>query len=67
MSSDKRCKAAIDLDGWYDHIIGMQPLGKPLLLIFGSKSIEIAEPTADYLKRKEITREQYYEREKSIN
>lgn len=64
--TDKLCKAAIDLDGWYDHVIGQEPLHKPLLLMFGSKSLEITEPTAEYLKRKKLTREQYYEREKKI-
>lgn len=65
--SDKRCKAAIDLDGWYDHVIGQEPLHKPLLVMFGSKSLEVTEPTAEYLKRKELTRDEYYEREKKIN
>ncbi len=64
--SDNRCKAAIDLDGWYDHIIGQEPINKPLLLVFAEKSIEVTEPTPEYLKRKELTREQYYEREKNI-
>ena len=64
--TDKRCKAAINLDGWYDHVIGQEPINKPLLLVFAEKSIEVAEPTPDYLKRKELTREQYYEREKTI-
>ncbi len=63
---DNRCKAAANLDGWYDHVIGHEPLKQPLLLMFGSKSIEVAEPTLDYLKRKELTREQYYERERKI-
>ena len=63
---DDRCKAAVDLDGWYDHIIAHEPLKKPLLLIFGSKSIEISEPTPEYLKRKELSREQYFEREQKI-
>lgn len=64
--SDKRCKAAINLDGWYDHIIKPEPLDVPLLVMFGEKSIEISEPTQDYLMRKQLTREQYYEREKTI-
>lgn len=64
--SDNRCKTAIDLDGWYDHAIGQEPINKPLLLIFAEKSIEVTEPTPEYLKRKELTREQYYEREKNI-
>lgn len=64
--SDMRCKLAADLDGWYDHIIGNEPLDKPLLLLFGSKSVEVAEPTPEYLKRKEITRQQYFEREEKI-
>jgi len=64
--TDNRCKAAADLDGWYDHVIGNEQLKKPLLLMFGSKSIEVSEPTPEYLKRKEITREQYYEREQKI-
>ena len=63
---DNRCKAAIDLDGWYDQVIGQEPINKPLLLVFAEKSIEVSEPTPEYLKRKEITREQYYEREKNI-
>lgn len=64
--ADTRCKAAIDLDGWYDQVIGQEPINKPLLLIFGSKSIEVSEPMPDYLKRKELTREHYFEREKVI-
>ena len=63
---NNRCKAAINLDGWYDHVIGQEPINKPLLLIFAEKSIEVTEPTPEYLKRKELTREQYYEREKNI-
>lgn len=64
--SDNSCKAAVDLDGWYDHVIGHEPINKPLLLLFGSKSVEIGEPTDEYLKRKEITREQYFQREQKI-
>ena len=64
--NDNRCKAAIDLDGWYDEVIGHKPINKPLLLVFASKSIEVTEPTPEYLKRKELTREQYYKREKNI-
>lgn len=64
--NNDRCKAAADLDGWYDDIIGHEPFKKPLLLLFGSKSVEISEPTPEYLKRKELTREQYYEREHAI-
>lgn len=64
--SDNRCKAAIDLDGWYDQAIGEEPINKALLLIFGSKSLEIGEPTPEYLKRKELTNEQYFEREEAI-
>lgn len=64
---DDRCKATIDLDGWYDHVIGPEPIGKPLLLIFAEKTIEVSEPTPEYLKRKELTREQYFEREKNID
>ena len=64
--TDTRCKAAINLDGWYDHVIKPEPLDKPLLLVFAEKSIEVTEPTPEYLKRKELTREQYYEREKNI-
>ncbi len=64
--SDNRCKAAVDLDGWYDHIIGHEPLKKPLLLMFGAKSVEVSEPMPEYLKRKGITREQYFEREQNI-
>lgn len=60
---DNRCKAAVDLDGWYDHVIGQEPINKPLLLIFAEKTIEVSEPNAEYLKRKELTREQYFERE----
>lgn len=63
---DHRCGAAIDLDGWYDQTIGDQPINKPLLLLFGSKSLEVSEPSAEYLKRKELTRDQYFEREKNI-
>lgn len=65
--NDNRCKAAIDLDGWYDHAIGQEPLNKPLLLIFAEKTIEVSEPSPEYLKRKELTREQYFEREKNID
>jgi len=64
--NDNRCKAAIDLDGWYDQAIGQEPINKPLLLVFAEKSIEVTEPTPEYLKRKETTLEQYYEREKNI-
>lgn len=64
--SDDRCKAAADLDGWYDHVIGQEPLKQPLLLMFGSKSIERGEPTTEYLQIKGITREQYFEREQKI-
>ncbi len=60
---DDRCKAAVDLDGWYDHVIAHEPVNKPLLLVFGSKSVEISEPTPEYLKRKQITREAYFQRE----
>lgn len=63
---DTRCKAAANLDGWYDHVIGYEPMSTPLLLMFGSKSIEVSEPTPEYLKRKNFTREQYYERERKI-
>jgi dienelactone hydrolase len=63
---DERCKAAVDLDGWYDHVIGQEPIEKPLLLLFGQKSIEVAEPSAEYLQRKELTRDQYFEREANI-
>lgn len=64
--NDVRCRAAIDLDGWYDHVIGKEPIHKPLLLIFAEKTIEISEPTPKYLQQKELTREQYFEREKNI-
>lgn len=60
------CKGAIDLDGWYDQCIGDEPLKQPLLLIFGSESLEVTEPTLEYLARKELTRELYYEREATI-
>lgn len=63
---EDRCKAAANLDGWYDHIIGHEPLHKPLLLIFGSESIAVTEPTTAYLKRKGLTRGQYFERERKI-
>lgn len=63
---DKRCKAGVDLDGWYDQAIGHEPLQQPLLLMFGSKSLEVTEPSTEYLKRKELTRERYYEREQNI-
>lgn len=63
---DERCKVAADLDGWYDHVIGQEPIKKPLLLLFGEKSIEVSEPSAEYLQRKELTREQYFEREQKI-
>ena len=62
----QECKGAIDLDGWYDQCIGDEPLQQPLLLIFGSESLEVTEPTLEYLARKELTREQYYEREAAI-
>lgn len=64
---DNRCKAAINLDGWYDHVIGNEPIKRPLLLLFAEKSLEISEPTSEYLKRKSLTREQYFEREKNIS
>jgi len=64
--TDDRCKAAIDLDGWYDHVIGHEPINKPLLLVFAEKSLEVDEPTPEYLQRKELTREDYYEREQNI-
>ena len=63
---DKRCKAGVDLDGWYDQAIGHEPLQQPLLLMFGSKSLEVTELSTEYLKRKELTRERYYEREQNI-
>lgn len=65
--TDSRCKAAIDLDGWYDHIIGLDPIKKPLLLLLASKSREVLEPSPEYLKRKQLTREQYFERERKID
>ncbi|GMU19756.1 MAG: esterase [Candidatus Babeliales bacterium] len=64
--ADTRCKAAINLDGWYDQVIGHEPIKQPLLLIFAEKSLEVIEPTPEYLKRKELTRDQYFEREKNI-
>jgi predicted dienelactone hydrolase len=63
---DKRCKAAVNLDGWYDHIITSTPLAVPLLMMFGEKSIEIIEPSQEYLQRKELTKEQYFAREDAI-
>lgn len=63
---DNRCKAAINLDGWYDHIISPTPLATPLLMLFGQASTEITEPTPDYLKQKGLTKEQYYARERAI-
>lgn len=64
---DSRCKAAINLDGWYDHVIGWEPLKVPLLMLFaGAEPTEISEPTAEYLKRKHLTREQYFDRERTI-
>lgn len=63
---DKRIKACIDLDGWYDHIISTKPLPVPLLLMFAQESITITEPTADYLKRKQENREQYFDRMHAI-
>jgi len=65
--NDVRCKAAINLDGWYDHIIGAEPIQQPLLLLFGSKSIEVVEPTAEYLKKKQLTKELYFECEQKIS
>ncbi|MBA3954612.1 hypothetical protein H0X48_04815 [Candidatus Dependentiae bacterium] len=65
--TDTRCKAAIDLDGWYDQVIGQEPINKPLLLMFGSKSLEVTEPTPEYLKRKELSRDRYFEREEKSN
>lgn len=64
--NDNRCKAVIDLDGWYDQVIGYEPLKQPTLLIFGSKSVKVSEPTAEYLKRKELSREEYFKREQNI-
>ncbi len=64
---DNRCKAAINLDGWYDHVIGWEPLKVPLLMLFaGAEATEITEPTEEYLKRKQLTREQYFDRERTI-
>lgn len=64
---DKRCKAAVDLDGWFDQAIEWEPLNVPLLLMFaGKEPTDIEEPTARYLQRKGLTREQYIEREKRI-
>lgn len=63
---EDRCRAAANLDGWYDYIIGHEPLHKPLLLMFGSESIAITEPTAEYLKRKGLTRDEYFEQERKI-
>jgi len=63
---DHRIKACIDLDGWYDHIIGNTPIEQPLLLMFGSKTIEVTEPTAEYLTRKQLSRDEYYAREEKI-
>ncbi len=63
---DKRCKAIVDLDGWYDHVIGHEPLNTQLLLMFGQTEELTKEPTPEYLERKNITREQYYERERTI-
>ncbi len=64
--TDKRIKACVDLDGWYDHIIGSKPLSAPLLLMWAEKSREITEPTAEYLKRKQETKEQYYARQNAV-
>lgn len=64
--ADDRCKACADLDGWYDHIIMPQPLKIPLLLLFGQKSLEVTEPSPEYLQRKRLTHEQYYKRERTI-
>lgn len=63
---EPRIKACINLDGWYDHVIGWEPMNVPTLLLFGSESREVSEPTQEYLERKQLTREQYYEREKRI-
>ncbi len=65
--SNKQCKAVIDLDGWYDQIIKPEPIGTPTLLLFAEKSREISEPTEEYLKRKQLTKEQYYTREREID
>ena len=64
--SDKHCKAVVNLDGWYDQVIGYEPFTTPTLLLFGQTKEATAEPTAEYLKRKNLTREQYYERERTI-
>lgn len=63
---DKRCKAIINLDGWYDQVIGYEPLTTPMLLLFEQPEEIIEEPTPEYLKRKNLTREEYYERERNI-
>ncbi len=47
-------------------MIGHEPINKPLLLVFAEKSLEVSEPTPEYLKRKELTREGYFERERTI-
>lgn len=64
--TEPRIKACVDLDGWYDHVIGWEPMKVPTLLLFGSISREVSEPTKEYLERKQLTREQYYEREQCI-
>lgn len=63
---DERIKACVDLDGWYDHIIGHHPINTPLLLIWAEKTLEISEPTLEYLQRKQLTRQQYFERVRRI-
>ncbi|HEX2977954.1 MAG TPA: alpha/beta fold hydrolase [Candidatus Babeliales bacterium] len=62
--NSQMCKVAIDLDGWYDHVIRAEPLRKPLLLLFASESLDVGEPTPEYLQRKEITRDEYFEQKK---
>lgn len=65
---DERCKVVINLDGWFDHVINWEPLNKPALLLFaGKEPTEIPKPTTAYLKRKELTPEQYFEHERTIN
>lgn len=63
---DTRCKAMIDLDGWYDQVIGYEPLTTPMLLLFEQPEEPTEEPTPEYLKRKNLTREEYYECEHTI-
>lgn len=65
---DTRCKAGINLDGWFEHVIGWNPLKVPLLLMFsGSENAQINEPhPPGHLKHKKISGEKCFENEYTL-